>query len=100
VKQSGKCELELRRLRPPFSIGAPAEISIFDWEVQNENRNYVDEDHSLLPTESRDVLVMAIRSMLHRRKFLMRHIKKMVLHYFEYMALDLVICKQSKLYYL
>ena len=45
----------------------------------------------------RVVLVMAIRSTLQRRKFQMRLIKKMELHYLEYRALGLIICKQSKL---
>ena len=34
---------------------------------------------------------------LQRKKFLMRHIKRMELHYFESKALDLIICKQYKL---
>lgn len=40
---------------------------------------------------------MATRNMSKRRNFLMRHIKKMVLHYFVFRALELIICKLYKL---
>jgi len=45
----------------------------------------------------RVVLAMDTKITLQRKKFLMRHIKRMELHYFESRALDLIICKQYKL---
>lgn len=45
----------------------------------------------------RVALVMDTRPILQRREFLMKHTKRMVLHYFEFRVQDPIICKQFKL---
>lgn len=40
---------------------------------------------------------MDTRPILQRREFLMKHTKRMVLHYFEFRVQDPIICKQFKL---